>query len=124
MLSWSVAIRTVKGHMQLALLRTLHSTGLPLSLDPIPHKNQTDNRQTDQTTKLLPLSPYCVMLGELLATCPDLLPFSFLHHPHSLCVLILKLFAWSHVPSFGLMLDPASGLNILHFFLAIIWALT
>lgn len=36
-----------------------------------PFHTQTDNRQTDQSTKLLPISPHGAVPVELLATCPD-----------------------------------------------------
>lgn len=105
MIRWPPTIELLRA-MCTSTTQTTASTGPSFSVDSIPHRNQTDNRQTNQSTQLFPISPHCPLWVEWLILTH--LPFSFLHCYHSLGLLILQLFAWSHFPSFGLMFNPAS----------------
>lgn len=79
MIRWPPTIELLRA-MCTSTTQTTSSTGPSFFVVLIPHRNQTDNRQTNQSTQLFPISPHCPLWVEWLILTH--LPFSFLHCYH------------------------------------------
>lgn len=119
------SIRTLEGYVDLTLLRTIHSTGLSLSIECTPNKNQTEDKLTTEQN-CSPALHIVPCQWHYWMTCPNppslQLPPLLPHFVSTDFVIIFLLRIISY--PFGLMLRLCfSGLNILHLFLTMMWAL-